>query len=256
MPLDPHPPPARLDADDFDAQDDVLDALREHAPDTPDWEFCEGFLAALVCCRRVISADEYWPALLGAGFQPMAHMAFVYRWRQRWAEVAQALDEPVEDLDDARCYHPELVDMRGLALDHARTHPENAHACANLPAYAQNWALGFLTAVEAWPDDWRAPRDPDTARMLEAALADLHIVAGDDSGPPTVSMHREDGPASISERRLDDLAAAIWAVYDLRQLWQSLGPRAMPERKTHMPGRNDPCPCGSGQKFKKCHGRG
>lgn len=23
-----------------------------------------------------------------------------------------------------------------------------------------------------------------------------------------------------------------------------------------MPGRNDPCPCGSGKKFKNCHGRG
>ena len=22
------------------------------------------------------------------------------------------------------------------------------------------------------------------------------------------------------------------------------------------PGRNDPCPCGSGKKYKKCHGRG
>ncbi|MFV2007168.1 MAG: SEC-C metal-binding domain-containing protein, partial [Longimicrobiales bacterium] len=21
------------------------------------------------------------------------------------------------------------------------------------------------------------------------------------------------------------------------------------------PGRNDPCPCGSGKKYKKCHGR-
>jgi preprotein translocase subunit SecA len=23
-----------------------------------------------------------------------------------------------------------------------------------------------------------------------------------------------------------------------------------------MPGRNDPCPCGSGKKFKNCHGKG
>ena len=23
-----------------------------------------------------------------------------------------------------------------------------------------------------------------------------------------------------------------------------------------LPGRNDPCPCGSGKKFKNCHGRG
>ena len=26
--------------------------------------------------------------------------------------------------------------------------------------------------------------------------------------------------------------------------------------KDKLPGRNDPCPCGSGKKFKQCHGRG
>ena len=26
--------------------------------------------------------------------------------------------------------------------------------------------------------------------------------------------------------------------------------------KEKLPGRNDPCPCGSGKKFKNCHGRG
>ncbi len=25
-------------------------------------------------------------------------------------------------------------------------------------------------------------------------------------------------------------------------------------REAHKPGRNEPCPCGSGKKFKKCHG--
>lgn len=29
----------------------------------------------------------------------------------------------------------------------------------------------------------------------------------------------------------------------------------IPLRKTKKPGRNDPCPCGSGAKYKKCHGR-
>jgi preprotein translocase subunit SecA len=28
-----------------------------------------------------------------------------------------------------------------------------------------------------------------------------------------------------------------------------------PVRVQKMPGRNDPCPCGSGKKFKNCHGR-
>ncbi len=32
--------------------------------------------------------------------------------------------------------------------------------------------------------------------------------------------------------------------------------RVQPIVKEKMPGRNDPCPCGSGKKFKNCHGRG
>ena len=30
--------------------------------------------------------------------------------------------------------------------------------------------------------------------------------------------------------------------------------RAGSIRKAAEPGRNDPCPCGSGKKYKKCHG--
>ena len=29
-----------------------------------------------------------------------------------------------------------------------------------------------------------------------------------------------------------------------------------PVVREKMPGRNDPCPCGSGKKFKNCHGKG
>ena len=32
--------------------------------------------------------------------------------------------------------------------------------------------------------------------------------------------------------------------------------RRQPIRKEKMPSRNDPCPCGSGRKFKNGHGRG
>lgn len=33
------------------------------------------------------------------------------------------------------------------------------------------------------------------------------------------------------------------------------GPTAAVPKAVKAPGRNDPCPCGSGQKFKRCHGR-
>ena len=38
---------------------------------------------------------------------------------------------------------------------------------------------------------------------------------------------------------------------------ENAGPqRRMPIIREKLPGRNDPCPCGSGKKFKNCHGRG
>jgi len=46
----------------------------------------------------------------------------------------------------------------------------------------------------------------------------------------------------------------VWAVYDLRELWRNIGPRVETVRKEPTLGRNDLCHCGSGKKFKKCHG--
>jgi len=251
MTTEPHTLP--LTADDFDAQDAALDALREHDEEVPQWEFCEGFLAALVCSRRGIAPEEYWPVLLGEGFRPVEHMEFVWRWRRRWLEVATALDAPVETLDDERTYQPEVLDTRGAVLSVGEEERGDTDVGA-LPAYAQVWALGFMYAVETWPEDWAPPRDADAARMLDDALGLIVALTDDDGATPSTSMFAEDGPPSVSEQRLQDFGAAIWAVYDLRQLWQSLGPRVETVRKSPEPGRNDPCPCGSGKKYKKCHG--
>ena len=249
------PDPGPLTPEDFDALDDELDRLRGHDPEIPQWEFCEGFLTALVCMRRDVPPEEYWPVLLGETFQPMAHMEFVWRWRRRWNEIAKALDEPVEELEDERTYHPEALDTLGAILALPAQDRETGDT-DNLPAYAQVWALGFMYAVENWPDDWQPPRDPDAAAMLDAALEDIVALTEADAGEPAVSMYREDGPPSVSNERLDAVGAAIWAVYDIRQLWRSYGPRTDPVRKQAEPGRNDPCPCGSGKKYTKCHGAG
>ncbi|RYH23430.1 MAG: zinc chelation protein SecC, partial [Alcaligenaceae bacterium] len=116
------------------------------------------------------------------------------------------------------------------------------------------WAIGFMYAVENWPEDWAAPRDREAAQILDEALEAIVALTEDDTGKPELSMFSEDGPPSVSQRRLDEFGDAIWAVYDLRRLWRSLGPRVEAVRKAATPGRNDPCHCGSGKKFKRCHG--
>jgi uncharacterized protein len=64
----------------------------------------------------------------------------------------------------------------------------------------------------------------------------------------------EEGPPSVSAARLDAFGEAIWGAYDLREVWRQIGPRVQTVRKPELPGRNDLCHCGSGKKYKKCHG--
>ena len=53
---------------------------------------------------------------------------------------------------------------------------------------------------------------------------------------------------------LDAEAQQAAAQHDTREAAEH--ERRVPFIKDKMPGRNDPCPCGSGKKFKNCHGRG
>src|SRR3954468_16803268 len=145
-----------LTADDYDAQDAELDAMRENDDEIPQWEFCEGFLAALVCSRRAIAPSEYWAVLLGDSFVPAQQMEFVWHWKRRWQEIEQALDADVQQLDDDRSFQPEVLDTRGAIA----SLPEEERAEVEgeaIPSFAQVWALGFMYAVENFPDDWAAP---------------------------------------------------------------------------------------------------
>lgn len=260
-----------LTPDELQELDDLLDDLRQRAEEIPQWEFCDGFLTALVCTRRRIPAADYLPMLLGDGaaldvvegsplpLLPAFHEAaqqtrFMELWQRRWNEVEHQLDQPVETLEDERTFHPEAMDIRGAIL--SLPQEERAEMDGReIPSFGQVWALGFMFAVENWPEDWAAPRDKEAAQWLDNALDSIVALTEDDTGQPEVCMYSEDGPPSTSQARVETFGEAIWAVYDLRQIWKSLGPRVEAVVKGDQPGRNDPCPCGSGKKFKKCHGR-
>ncbi|MFT3718549.1 UPF0149 family protein [Pseudorhodoferax sp.] len=265
-----------LGPEDYEQLDAWLDEARERHPHTPQWEFCEGFLAALVCCRSAIAPADYWPELFDTDASPdelfgtpERRAAFEQLWARRWQEVAASLQADVEDLQDERAYCPQVTDVRSAlaalppaeraeALDLAPDADIDA-ALAELPWFGQVWALGFLQVVQSWPWEWQAPsRDKPAARALDEALATLATLAEDDAGPPEVAAYEtadgQDGPPSMSVARLEGFGEAIWAVYDLHAIGRALGPRVEPVRRAGQPGRNDPCPCGSGRKFKKCHG--
>jgi len=252
-----------LSPEEFDEIDAILDDLRSRFEETPQWEFCEGFMAALVCGRRAMLPGEYLPVLLDTGDGAAGHQGafadaaqatrFLELWTRRWNDVAQGLAAEVDSLDDERAYHPEVMDVRG-AVAALPEEERAAMAGEALPSFAQVWAVGFMYAVESWPEEWVAPRDKEAQKWLDGALQAIVALTEDDTDEPTLSVFDEAGPPSVSVNRFNTFADAVWAVYDLRELWRNVGPRVETVRKEAGPGRNDPCPCGSGKKYKKCCG--
>ena len=263
-------PPLGLLPEELEELDNILDDLRSRGEEIPQWEFCDGFMTAVICSRRPIPPAEYLPMLLGDGaelevaegeplpvlsaFADAAQQArFLALWDKRWNEIVAQLDTDVKTLEDERTFQPEAMDMRGAVA--SLPEEERAEmAGQEIPSFGQVWALGFMFAVENWPEDWAAPRDKEAAQWLDDALDSIVALTEDDTGKPEVCMFDENGPPSTSQARVEAFGEAIWAVYDLRQLWKSLGPRVETVRKAPEPGRNDPCYCGSGKKYKKCHG--
>ncbi len=116
------------------------------------------------------------------------------------------------------------------------------------------WAEGVLQGLDDLAALWQLPTDHDTFEADYASLVDQ--VNALSTGPA------DEGWKTFLERyhggkepaRDDLLINACFAMQDLRLLLLDHGPKPETRRVAPQPGRNDPCPCGSGKKFKKCHG--
>lgn len=117
---------------------------------------------------------------------------------------------------------------------------------------AEMWAYGFMAGInlarEAWQPLFEAP---DVLQSLQPIY-----LLGDKQLKP------EQQALVATPQQRAELAAAIPAtVATLYQFWQPQreAADAVPVSQTikydaPQTGRNDPCPCGSGKKFKKCCG--
>lgn len=117
------------------------------------------------------------------------------------------------------------------------------------------WAAGFARAIDEFPlvDD-----DAVQATDIDAAL--VHILRHVPNSPDDASeLAREiaDEKREIAAAfPLDDIDHAIDEVVEsVMEIADITRPRRPIARQHAKIGRNDPCPCGSGKKYKHCHWR-
>jgi uncharacterized protein len=223
-----------------------------------DLEQLDGFLAGLICAPRLTLPSAYVPAIFGDGEPAFPDGDTAQRFfdllMRRHNQIAAALNAPIERLDDPRAYVPLLIEWQ--ANEEAARQMLEDDEIPRLPRFGELWARGFLHAVHLAREDWdNVPGDDEEgAQLVDDALAAILALVPEDD---------EDGDGAAGDESTDDRADlvddALIAAYDLRDYWREVQFESIrvkePIRREPKIGRNDPCPCGSGRKFKQCHGR-
>ena len=201
-------------------------------------EMLDGFLSALVVAPAMILPSEWLPVALGsapgaadAGQTEQLSILMLRFYNEIVTRVGRA-PTPADDTIDRENFPYLMMPPEDEAFDLDATEP----------AIGALWASGFLAGRMVRADDWdRLCDDWDGLAEDLDEFDSLHAcLDADDPGDPLPLRVRFDVLLAIPEL-LHDL-------YNARPLPEPIR-RAEPKV-----GRNDPCPCGSGLKYNKCHG--
>jgi uncharacterized protein len=237
-------------------------------------EELDGFLAALACCPEPIPREEWMPLVLGDSPRAQA-----------------ALTAEGDDAELLRLVERHRVSVATMLYDGDGFAPVLAYD-EDGNAWGNAWAIGFARGMSLRPDAW-APLDDDDefADALDPVMrlvADAQQAGEDDdddddvdlressprspppasrAGAPRADLQHDDDdddaqdwePIADDEREgvIHDMLDGVQDVYDFfRDARERALAPATVRRDGAKVGRNDPCPCGSGRKFKVCHGAG
>lgn len=234
-----------------DAEFAELDELLAQTPEPfepLDAVMLDGFLCGVIVQPVLLETEAWLPHVFDFDGQPLPDDADP-AWRarvtalilRRHAALNRAIAEDgwfdplILELDD---FSPPRTDDPAASL--------NPLSQALFP-----WVAGFQHAMESFPDLIELP-DP----AIDVALARLyrHLPAQTDEEREVVATLDKEHPLATLDEAIEDL---IVIVADLEDLTRERRYKVDTiRRETPKVGRNDPCPCGSGKKYKSCHGQG
>ncbi len=232
--------PAYLDDDQIERLANLLDQ-RAVPFKGFNLEALDGYLSALVVGPDTIPMAEWQPPVWGSP--------------PRWADDAEreqveALLQGHYNMASARVRHGDddlpdhLAPLLWLPED-----PEKEEEQEDELDVGRDWTLGFFSGVQLREDAWDKWLDDndwiEEIFSLFDQLASGEVLAEDPTAPATPISYRE---------RLEIIASLPSMLADLHHhRIEALTPRE-PLKRIDTPERNEPCPCGSGKKYKMCCG--
>jgi len=230
-------------ADAAPLSDAELDELEQFLTSDATPEECmdiamlDGFLTALVIAPNTILPSQWLPAVWGETEEEDMVWDSTEQMQRILGLVMRMYNDRVQDLhEDIDAYDPLIY--------------QSQHEGKPVPILDE-WCTGFIHAIELDPEAWQPLVQTDNPEEAGGLLTPM-LLYGTEEGWNEL----KDNPA-LAERHQDFADAIGPCVIGIRDYWLPHRKAASTfRRETQKVGRNDPCPCGSGKKYKKCCGSG
>lgn len=197
-------------------------------------EELDGFFAALVAGPELVMPSEYLPEVLGGGMYGTHEFDSIEEANEILALMMRHWNKIAATLEKGEPYLPVLLeDEDGVA-------------------HGNDWARGFMRGVEMRREGWGdLLDDEDHGGCMVPMLALYHEQDEDPTMCPDPI-----GPEQREKMIVHMVAGLVQAYRYFREHRQPLasGPVFQTRQSSGKVGRNDPCPCGSGKKYKRCCG--
>jgi len=213
-------------------------------------EAIDGFFSALVIGPGEVTPEEYLQVLEANGPVPEELAGLL---QKLWNDIARRVKLDPQVAEEAAfpllAFPEDVPDEDSAELDDY-DYPVGA-----------DWAAGFLLGASLRSEEWdeRMEQSEELAQDF-ADLESLLVEDDEDFEPEEGEPARVNGTASATKmlgfrERMAILGEIPYLLHDMHQ-WrlQEGAPPQKPARREARPGPNEPCPCGSGKKFKKCCG--
>ncbi len=234
-----------------DLNDAELDELADLLAATPeplqplDVLMLDGYLAGVLVQPRIVPIDEWLPPLFDFERRALPETTDA-AWQARTrALIERRRDALAAAISEDGFFDPVIVNVDQLPPASEYDAVQSPVSRALMP-----WAAGFQWAQECFVDL------EDTADdAVGAALARIyrHLPPQGDDDKALIATLDRDLPLKDLDGALEDIVNATVELWDLTSK-QRLAVATI-RRDGPKVGRNDACPCGSGKKFKACHGK-
>ncbi|MEN4902913.1 UPF0149 family protein [Luteimonas sp. TWI1437] len=246
----------RLSDAELDRLDTLLDRCTDPETGLGNLEMLDGFLSAFAVGPVEVALDTVLPLVWGMGEVARRDAR---QTREAEALIARLADEIVHRVrqdPQEGVAHEALMPMLGLPpeAEDGQAEGDAAGGLDGVPAdfpFAAAWAAGFLRAAAEHEDAWSEwMQEHESIENDLGVIARLAIV---DASQLEEAEMAEGDMLSLEERF--DLAYDLPDMLHDMYLQRLHDRRPQPVRRAEVPGRNDPCACGSGRKYKTCCGK-